>query len=159
MRRVLSRTTRRHLTSGLASTLDRVVLKNAVFHATHGHLDEEKLLHQRFEVEKGMSGAALGGAAEAARVEAAELGVFGGTALDPGPPAAEGAWLEVAAHEGADLVFLEPELHLDGLEGRAVLPRHANEAVEVVGREVGNVHNAKRTTHVPRGFKRRSARS
>ncbi len=51
MRRVISISTRRHLTSGHASTLDRVVLKNAVFHATHGHLDEEKLLHQRFEVD------------------------------------------------------------------------------------------------------------
>ncbi len=101
----------------------------------------------------------MGGAAEAARVEAAELGVLGGTALDPGPPPAEGARLEVTAHQGADLVFLEPELHLDGLEGRAVLPGHANEAVQVVGREVGHIHNAKRTTHVPHGFKRRCARS
>ena len=105
------------------------------------------------------SGAALGGAAEAARVEAAELGVLGGTALDPGPPAAEGARLEVTAHQCADLVFFESKLYLDGLERRAVLPSHANEAVEVVGREVGHIHNAKRTTHVPRGFKRRFARS
>ena len=84
----------------------------------------------------------MGSAAEAAGGEAAEAGVFGGAALDPGPPAAEGARLEVAAHEGAHFVFLEPELHLDGLERRAVLPGHADQAVEVVFGEVRHLHSA-----------------
>ena len=66
--------------------------------------------------------------------------MFGGAALDPGTPPSKRSWLDVAAHEGAHLILLQSKLGLDGLKWRPVLPGHANQAVEIVGREFGKVH-------------------
>lgn len=51
------------------------------------------------------------------------------------PPEAEAARQEFRAHQGDHVLLLQPVLVGDGLEGRAVFPRHLDDAVLVLGAE------------------------
>ena len=47
--------------------------------------------------------------------------------------------LHVLAHDGPDLILLQPILHLNRLERRAVFPCHFDDAIDDLGFEVGSV--------------------
>lgn len=55
--------------------------------------------------------------------------------VDAPPPEAEAARQEFRAHQGDHVLLLEAVLVGDGLEGRAVFPRHLDDAVLVFGAE------------------------
>lgn len=52
-------------------------------------------------------------------------------AVDPLAPATKTAGLELFAHQLDDFLFRQAELVLDGFEGRAVLPGHFNNSIQV----------------------------
>lgn len=57
--------------------------------------------------------------------------MFGAAAAYPLSPHFETRRLHVAAHEGPDFIFFEPELKLNGFKRGAVFPGHFNDAGNV----------------------------
>ena len=70
-------------------------------------------------------------AARPESIGAACRSMLGLTAADPPPPELERGRLQLFPHQSNHLRFRESELKLDRLEGRAVLPGHFNDPIQI----------------------------
>ena len=54
-------------------------------------------------------------------------------------PHVKGTALHLLAHDGPDLVLLQPILYFNRLKWRAIFPRHFDDAIDDLGVDVGSV--------------------
>ncbi len=73
-------------------------------------------------------------AARPESIGAACRSMLGLTAADPSTPELERGRLQLLPHQSNHLRFRESELKLDRLEGRAVLPGHFNDPIQIFAR-------------------------